>query len=478
LSNGRVVNAATRKLCSKVLLDPGFADLVFRVLCVRGIRRLAPCPGIDLVVLARHAAWAVRERRHRHRVLAASLPLAVASTPLILVSLDLWIIFALWMVVGPTLWAIADQVRVDRAGIRLLDGGGVADLGAGLLSDEDERRLAEVNDTNLSIYADALGRDPFPGLGQHVVVPQPTTVLDLTKPLDESRSILSFSKSQLLDHLEQAMPKHLVTDGVDEACHVGMVLSVQGSRVELLPELLPVGGGRPAARAPADLVRQHTDEPLNHAWSALCAQIVGSGGRVVTTLHITASSSGPGMQLELTLHVLRPVHSDYDAGERLPKSGFHLGWRLLAQGQHLRRLLYSPLWARQTTRLMGMAARGVRPLPPRPLDPLVIRDPYGAYNGLREATSLRTRTIFKPQGDGTRQLNELITTAFHEIGVFLRSSNIDTTDLWRKEMVIVQAFASAYHETIGGPYEAPIRYDGTVAVGDVFVNDRHLPNLR
>ena len=57
--SARTVNHSTRMLCSKVLLDPAFADVVFKTLCVRRIHTLAPSPGIDLVVLARHAAWAL-----------------------------------------------------------------------------------------------------------------------------------------------------------------------------------------------------------------------------------------------------------------------------------------------------------------------------------------------------------------------------------------------------------------------------------
>jgi hypothetical protein len=119
-----------------------FADLVFETLCVRRIRMLAPSPGIDLVVLARHAAWALAQRRHRHVVMTTVLLFVLVSLPLLAMSVELGVILAGGMALGSTMWAVADQAGVDEMAVRIVDEGVIVELGRGLIDEADERRLA------------------------------------------------------------------------------------------------------------------------------------------------------------------------------------------------------------------------------------------------------------------------------------------------------------------------------------------------
>lgn len=470
------VNDSTRFLCSKVLLDPGFADVVFRTLCIPRVRTLAPSPGIDLVLLARHAAWSLSQRRHRHLVTTAVLAWALVSLPLIALSLDLWVILAGGTVLGATMWAVADQVRIDEMAVRTVDRGVIAELGRGLVDEAHERRLASVNQTNLNIYASALDSDPFPGVGQRVDV-NITPTLDISKPKDEARPADELTAYELLDHLARNVPKHIRISLVNDSCRSDLVLYVRGTHVRSVPELLPDRLGPPLSRASSDLVRAFTNEPTGYARTYLRLQIVGHGGAVVSTFHITAVNSPIGLSLDFALHVLRPMHATYGEADRLPRSRRELARNLAGQGEHLRRFLYAPLWALRTTQ-MAKEAQQAAGLTPAQSAAVGKRDHYGTYFGLREATSFRTEVSRNRQVDIDRQFNDLLAAIFRELDVYLGSLNIDASEWREKRSVIVQNIVNAYHQMINGPYHEGIRANNINVGGNLNADIRDFPNLR
>lgn len=468
------VNNSTALLCSTVLLDPAFCDLVFRILCVRRIRTLAPSPGVDLVVLARHAAWALDQRCRRHIVTAGGLTMALLSSPLVLLNVNLWLVLAGAMLLCSVTWAIVDQARVDQLAVRTVQAEPLADLGRDMLDASDEQRLADVNDANVAIYSDALDDNPFPGNGQRVRA-NASLSLDVSLPLDRGRPVDTFRSGDLLEHLSHEMPQHLAGTESNDVCDVRQVLYVRGTGVRRLPDLPSDEQGCPLSRVPRHVLRLHSERPTTDARTYLRAQIVGHGGRLVTTCHIALGMRRSGLWLDLTLHVLRPVHPVFGDAEYLPRTVSKLAWGLVRQGEHLRRLFTSTVWAWQTKRLMQQAGLEPRLAHERGRAPGTY-DHYGTFAGLRAAASLGADLDYNLRIDVDHQVENLVTTAFREIGTFLEALNIDASELRQKRSDIVQDLVGACRRTISSTYDEGVTKRGLI-VGDVPADAGNLPNL-
>jgi hypothetical protein len=171
-SETRGASHTTRVLCSAILADHGFAEPVFQKLCVPGVAAIAPSPGVDLVALARHAAHALDERRHTHVALYWMLAAFVIPIAGFYLAPDLggfWWLAILALVVGAKVRAVRGDLALARRATDTIDGVDVdRTVGAGLVHLYQERRLAEANSADVSVYASARASNPFPGLGQRV----------------------------------------------------------------------------------------------------------------------------------------------------------------------------------------------------------------------------------------------------------------------------------------------------------------------
>ena len=304
-----------------------------------------------------------------------------------------------------------------------------------------------------------------------------TPTLDVSKPKDGTRPVEEFTVYQLLEHLAHTVPKHIGVSGINDSCDARLVLYVRGTHVRSLPDLLPDRRGAPVTKAPNDLLRAFANKPTGYARTYLRAQIVGHGGRVVTTFHITGAMHPLGLSLDFALHVLRPIHGAYSEADGLPRTSRDLMLNLATQGDHLRRLFYSPLWARQTMRLANEAGQPAR-LSPVQIAAVGTQDFYGTYIGLREATSFWADVNYNRRVDIDRQFNDLIAAGFRELEAFLESLNIDATQWREKRAGIVQNFVTAYHQTINGVYHEGINANNINIGGNLQANVRSFPNLR
>lgn len=500
-------NDATRVLCSAVIARPAFGDLVYRVLCVPRIRTMAPSPGVDLVTLARHAAWTVRQRQVRHVVLSSALVLVVVSVPIPQVGGPL----AVGSMLGATLWALCHQVHAARIATRIFDVGVDPGLGCGLLDDAQEQHLAAVNDANLLIYAPALDDNPFPGSGQRVNARLSRT-FDIAKAKDDTKPAQAFTPSDLLEHLARQLPHHIALTNVVESRRARMVLYARGTAVDQVPGFLPDPLGQPVVKAPGTLLQQVADDPGQDLRTYLRAQVVGHDGHVVTTFHLTAVTSPMGLSLDFTLHVLRPIHPEYYAADRLPRTTGLLGAHLLLQGSLLRSWLVATVAATGAVlesgvivgvrtyvrRLFQDRERSLLAAPVRALQGLLLlrkarstaqltagqqravgaQDFYGTHAGIREATSHNTEFGHNERNDANRHFNEVLTAVLRELVSFLESRNIDPYELLQERASIIQTFTTEFHQTINGAYHAGINAGGSITVGgNVHANAQNFPNL-
>jgi hypothetical protein len=470
-------NHTTRLLCSAVLIRKGFAELVFRMLCVPRIQAVAPAPGIDLVLLARHAAHAVHVRRRCQQALALTLVAAVGLIGGIAAAPGLagpGLILVLVLVAGVKVWVVDQEVALAARATGLIESSDVDDVGAGLVAPDQEQRLAAVNDANLSIYSWARADDPFPGLGQridaHVRMP-----VQVNQAGDPAKPVVPVTTSKLLDHLAREIPNYIDVTHVTDSRRVRMVLYVAGTAVKHRPDLLTDPLGPPVVRVPPQRLKATADQPDNAARTYLRAQIIGRGGQVITTLHLSAVVGAAGLSLDVALHVLRPLHTAYHAADQLPRERGRLFWKVLQREGLNPGLLAAPGAALRLVGLVGDANTPAK-LTREQRRAVGTQDFYGALIGLRELASINSTLEFVERTDADRQGNDLVVGVLSELIEYLDSCNVDTSAFKKQKQDIINNFNTAINTTVNGPYVTGGQGGLTVA-GNLNASQQNAPNL-
>lgn len=466
----------TRLLCSSTLIDRGFAELVFKALCVPQVEAVAPAPGVDLVLLARHAAFAVHERRRMYRALCwYLLALAGAITGLVLApeAAVVWAVVALAGVVGAKVEVVGGEKALAERAIRLMDTNQAErGLGAGMVEPEQEARLADVNDANLSIYTWKRADDPFPGLGQrlHAKVLPP---IRIDQAEDQDQPLVQVLTSDLLAHLARTMPRYVEVANVTDAHVVQPMLYVMGTAVGRMPGLLPDRLGPPRQQAPGPTLQATADRPTRVSRTYLRAQVVGHGGQVITTLDVSAVVEPCDLLLDLAVHVLRPVHDVYHGADRLPRKPSALTWALVTRTDL--GLLGAPVRASRTSRLLR-DAREPATLTPEQQRAYGTQDFYGAGVGVREIASYRGEFDFNQATDATRQSRLLLVTVLREVVAYLKGCNVDTSALEDQQQAIVNNYIDATTNVVEGNYVSGGK-GGINVNGNLTVANGEAPNL-
>jgi hypothetical protein len=472
-----VPNDTTRLLCSAVLTKKGFAELVFRLLCVPRVQAIAPAPGIDLVLLARHAAHAIKERHRCQQALSMALLVSVVLLVAVVAVPDLagfWLMLLVLLVVGMKVWAVNQEMALARRATQLIESPAVDDIGVDLIDADQEKRLADVNDANLSVYSWARADDPFPGMGQridaHVRMP-----VQVNRASDPAKPMTPVTTSKLLDHLARAIPNYIDVTGLTDSRRVRMVLYVLGTAVRRMPHLLQDPKGQLVLRVPPRMLKDTADRPSDAARTYLRAQIIGRGGQVITTLHLSAVVGGAGLSLDLAMHVLRPIHGAYHAADRLPRDTPRLFWTVLHQEGLRPGFLPSVGSAFRAGRLLREARIPAR-LTRDQLRAVGTQDFYGAVIGLRELTSFNSKLDFMERTDADRQGNDLVVGVLSELIEYLDACNVDTSAFKKQKQDIINNFNTAITTTVNGPYVTGGQGGMNVA-GNLNVTQQNAPNL-
>jgi hypothetical protein len=470
-------NISTRELCSAALYHPPFARLLFETLCIRNVRTMAPSPGIDLVALARHAAWAIGRRCRRAMAVTAVFAVVLLTSPLLLVVPLVWVGAVVVVLVAALVWSLVDEIRIQEHAIRLVDTFDEDDrLGEGTVGADDEARLAAVNGANLSIYAPALADNPFPGLGQ-LVESWGIGLVEVAKPKDPDRPVEDFTAAELLDHLAVQVPKHVEVDAVNNLVDAALVVYVRGDAVQRLPWLLPDPKGAPVTRLPTARIHEIADHPLPYARTYLRAQVVSHEGRVVTTVHAKAARARMGLSLDFTLHVLRPIHPAFRDADYLPRRRRRLGTHLLVHGSVVHDFALAPLEAWRSMVLLGSAGRDAE-LSRAQQKAVGLRDFHGTYDGLRDVASVGTSLDRNKRGDVVQQSTELVAAVTHELLLFLEARNIDTAELRKQRVTIEQHIGTKVGKVINRIYHGGVKIDGsTIIGGNIKADLGTIPNI-
>jgi hypothetical protein len=467
----RAASYTTRLLCSAVLVDHGFAELVFKKLCVPGVAAIAPSPAVDQVALARHAAHALSERRHTHVALCWILAGFLVPLVGLYAAPDgggLWALAFLALLVGAKVRAVSGDLALARRATATIDGVDIDhDLGAGLVAPGQERRLVEANMSEVAIYASARAHDPFPGLGEQVqarVLPP----VQVDRPCDPDAPIEAVTAKGLLDHLQRTLPAYVRTSEVTDDVGAGKVLYVNGSVVRHLAGLLLEDGEVPRRAAPPGLLDDTADHPSRLTRTYLRVQIVGHGGQVVTTLDVAAVVEPKDLSVDLAMHVLRPVHQTYHRADRLPRTTRALVWELATGSRRGPGLLGAPGAALRSARLRR-ESREAPALTPEERQAPGTRDFHGARLGLRELTSLNSTFDFNQRTDAIRHGQLLMVGVLNEMAEYLRSRNVDTSAIEEQRQAIINNYIDASRTMVNGSYvtggAGGINVDGDLTVG-------------
>jgi hypothetical protein len=454
-----------------VLVDHGFAELVFERLCVPGVAAIAPAPGVDLVALARHAAHALDERRHTHLALCTFL--AGFLVPIVGLYTapglgGLWWLVVVALLVGAKVRAVSGGLGLARRATETIDSGDIdRDLGSGLVAPEQERRLAETNMADLAVYSSARARDPFPGLGQRVearVVPP----VRIDRPGDPSAPVGPVTAKGLLDHLQRTLPAYVRASEVTDDVGTSKVLYVNGTVVRHLASLLLDESEVPRRTAPPTMLDDTADHPSRVTRTYLRAQIVGHGGQVVTTLNLAAVMEPKDLSVDLAVHVLRPVHDVYHLADRLPRTTGALVWALTTGARRGPGLLGAPGAAWRSARLRRESHEAPA-LSPEQRQAHGTQDFHGARLGLREITSFNSTFDFNQRTDAVRQGQMLMVAVLNEVADYLRRHNVDTSAIEEQRQAIINTYVDASQTVVNGSYvtggAGGIKVDGDLTVG-------------
>jgi hypothetical protein len=469
----RGASHTTRLLCSAVLADHRFAELVFERLCVPKVVAIAPAPGVDLVALARHAAHALDQRRHTHVALCWMLAAFVVPAVGLFVAPDLgglWWLVILALLVGAKARAVRGDLALARRATATIDGVDIdRTLGTGLIRPDQERRLAEANTADLSVYASTRARDPFPGLGQQVdTTTRVLPPVQIDQPGDPDQPVGTVTATGLLDHLQRTLPAYVRTSEVTDDVGAGKVLYVNGTVVRHLAGLLLDGGAVPRRSAPPALVEDTADHPSRLTRTYLRAQIVGHGGQVVTTLNVAAVVEPRDLSVDLAVHVLRPVHQSYHLADRLPRTTGALVWELATWSRRGPGLLGAPGAALRSARLRR-ESREAPALTPEQRQAPGTQDFHGARLGLREITSFNSTFDFNQRTDAVRHAQMLMVGVITELAEYLRSQNVDISALEEQRQAIINNYVDASQTMVNGSYvtggAGGIKVDRDLTVG-------------
>jgi hypothetical protein len=432
----------TRLMCSGVLINRDLAESLHTQLCKPTVRVLAPWPGIDLVILARYAAWGWRQRLRREAGLLVALLGTIGLVAAFCLTLDVIVLVAAALTLSAGwLWRVRCDHRLTKTAIAALANGDLWDPGPGILSDEREAYLSAVPTANVSIYSRDRD-DPFPGLGDmgRPVVMQP---VDISRRADKDTPIVPFKASDVHDHVVRAAPRF----GLEElsARHV---LYVAGEWVDEIDRLLAGPTDVPVLRVHDDLIRQVIDEPREHLRSYVCIQRVAHGGSLVTSVNVRVRLVGKQLSWETITHVLGPPSQAYVNAARIPSYDITVLRHALRRNREkvVVQMLHAPV--RLASLAWALRAES-RLRQPRHMKWPERLDPYGASETEREFAARDSETELFAGLDARDQFQRVFRGVYRAMVAFLRDHNVDVAELVRTETSVVYQTVNSVFGDVG-----------------------------
>ena len=305
----------TRYLCAATHIDRHYREHVLDLTIRETHRAVCPSYGVDLSVVARHAAVAHRRACLRDSALATILLAAALLLPLAsFAEAERTMVGPAFLGTAAVLMVLAVIVTATDVWIRLstlsryLTPGRRPDLDQSQVSVRTSRQLQSLGESgggNVIVHS---VYEPFVGSGIHVDSRSYTLPL---LPQDESgdlptRQPVEFGARELVDEIADAL-HGLRLDGVQ----VDRKLFVNGFDVARFAVLLPSPRHRPVPFAPTWLLDQMTEYPTGHARPYLCIRFTGWRGQLVVTTYIRVVVLNGLLYIEEASYFLPPLRAEY-----------------------------------------------------------------------------------------------------------------------------------------------------------------------
>jgi len=316
----------TRYLCAAAHLDRRYREDVLDATIRQTYRAVAPCYGVDLSVVARHAVLASRRALVRDAILAALL--AAASIILVVwatsdkvgrvVQDQAWDRLAtgaaglLWVEVALAVaaWGVVAAetfVRFVTLGNYLCPNRhpDAAPVPGGVRTASLLDELARANQGNIVVYS---VYEPFVGSGVQVSSSSyPVPLIPRSGDGDTTpRQPTGFSTNELVEALTEALHS-LGLEGL----RIDRRLYVDGLSVSRIPDLLPDRRRRPVTSVRPQLLDLLTERPGGNVRPYLCAEVTGWQGQLVVTTFVRVVVFTGILFIETATYVLAPLRGKY-----------------------------------------------------------------------------------------------------------------------------------------------------------------------
>lgn len=391
----------TRYLCAAAHLDRRYREDVLDATIRQTHRAVAPCYGVDLSVVARHAVLASRRALVRDAILSALL--AAALIVLVvwatsdeagrIVQYQAWDRLAtsaaglLWVeaALAVAAWGVVAAetfVRFVTLGNYLCPNGqpDAAPVPVGVRTASLLAELARTNQGNVVVYSVF---EPFVGSGVQVSSSSYPVPLIPRSGDTTPRQPTGFSTNELVEALTDA----LNTLGL-KGLRIDRRLYVDGFNVTRIPDLLPDRRRRPVTSVPPRLLDLLTEHPGGIVRPYLCAEVTSWQGQLVVTTFVRVVVFTGILFIETATHVLAPLRGGYldvDA-MRIRTGGERLTETLRSASAHfLPALLTSPTRLAAAARARRAAVRNRRQFHRLLADNVVVD--RGAISSIRQQAS-------------------------------------------------------------------------------------------
>jgi len=331
----------TRYLCAAAHLDRRYREEVLDTTIRQTYRAVAPCYGVDLSVVARHAVLASRRALVRDVILAALLAVAGAILVVWATSNDVarvvqdraWDRLAtgaagpLWAEVAVAIaaWGVVAAetlIRFTTLGNYLCPNRqpDAAPVPGGVRTARLLDELARANQGNIVVYS---VYEPFVGSGIQVSSNSyPVPLIPRSDDRDTTpRPPTRFSTGELVEALTEAL-RGLGLEGL----RIDRRVYVDGFSVSRFPELLPDRRRRPVTSVRPQLLDQLIERPGGNVRPYLCAEVTGWEGQLVVTTFVRVVVFNGILFIETATHVLASLRGNYLAVDAM---------RIRADGERL-----------------------------------------------------------------------------------------------------------------------------------------------
>jgi hypothetical protein len=450
----------TRHLCATAHLDEEFADYVAGQLIDSQQRAVHPCPGVDLLAVARHAAAARTAARGR-RFLVALIRIAALTTLIVLVAkgcsapetsdyysysaapdsggpplfVYLLALPAAVAVIAFTLFAF--RLSAFSKAVDVMDPAKNPRLLAEAVNRWVEVRLDALDSSNVIVFSGLFsGINPFAGGGRQIDSWGITMDIAAARRDDdgELRRIEPFDAADLHDFLAREIPD-ITLPGLNKPRER---LYVSGTSAPLVPGLVPRPRLSPQQKVPDSVLTNVLRNPTGYARTYLCFEKSAWGGQFVFSYLVRAEIlQNKTLFVEGIALGMPPLTRRFLRGATIPAdASAQIAPCLRDIAPELPTALFGGFLVRVVRSLRGRGSGSARRRPELGTDKDALVD-YGSIDSIRTVTAADEIPWYFFTIDELMYLQVLNRRVMENTVAFLRAHGVDTFEFERQQTQII-----------------------------------------